>query len=256
MVKNAIFLCVGDAEVFSFYCIDNLLDHFDLIINFFGSDDKKFELLKNKATYIERSSGTKFITLKNIYDKNNLLINKYEYVVCWDDDAIIISGNLQDTIGLAKTFNIKIISPCHDSSGKISHQIMRQYPGNHILRYTNFIEMNFPIFRADVLGQYLSIYDGSLCGFGNDWWYLSTIDATNESNYACAINDSFVVNNPHNYYYTDKDKINNFVSIQDRKKQWQMTKTKYGLTEWNQKTLAYVHNINNTFILTPTKLLP
>lgn len=254
MVKNAIFICAGDMETFSAYCIDNLLPDFDLIINFFGADEQKYSKLATHAKYIQKLSGTKFLTIKNIFDNNPKIFNAYDYIVCWDDDASIIEGDLSKTIDVAKFFDVNIISPSHDVNGKLSFSIMKQYPGNHVIRYTNFIEMNFPIFKSNILSKYLSIYDKSLYGFGNDWWYLNTIEANNENTYQCAIDDSLVVHNPYNT--SDKDNISSFISIDNRKQQWHSLKVKCKLKQWKPKTLSYVHKNRNQIILTPTKLLP
>lgn len=254
VVKNAIFVCAGDNETFASYCINNLLNNFDLIINFFGNDDTKFDYLKQHSKFIIRSHNTKFLALKKIYDSDNHTFDKYAYVVCFDDDAIITNGNINTLIQIAQKFSIDAMSPAQDINGKLSHIITKKYPGNHIFRYTNFIEMNFPVFKTECLKQYLQIHDGLLCGYGNDWWFLNTIEANLPDKYNCGICDSVVVLNPLNA--TKKNNIDDFLSRKQRVKQWTRVKKKYNLTEWNKYTKGYIHLIDNELTLTPKEAMP
>jgi hypothetical protein len=105
--------------------------------------------------------------------------------------------------------------------------------------------MNFPVFKNTALKQYMDIYDGKLCGYGNDWWFLNVLDANNKNN--CAITDKVVIFNPRYYQkkYSDKKNkttdIDHFMSPNDRKKQWLETMQKYDLKMWeiSNKSIIY-----------------
>lgn len=254
MVKNnVIFLCLGDKEVFGSYVVKNLLDEFDLVINYFGVDTTKISYFKKYSKYFQHKKGTKFLALKDIVDHNPNLFDKYNYMVLWDDDAIIERGSINQLIELMSTYNLKIISPSHSINGKISHNLMRTYPGNHLMRLTNFIEMNFPIFKMSFIMSYINQYDGSCCGYGNDWWYMNLIEDRG-SKYDVAICDGVIVKNPRNNF--NKDNISTYTSKLIRHEEWQQAKIKYDLDIWPHKTLAYIHDIDNQIILTPTTLMP
>lgn len=254
MVKNnVIYLCVGDKEVFGSYVIENLIETYDIIVNYFGDDNTKAKYFKKHSIYFQQKKGTKFLNLKDIVSHYPNIIDNYQYVVCWDDDATIENGSVCDLIHLMSTFKLKIISPSHSSGGKISHNIMRTYPGNHILRFTNFVEMTFPIFERSFINNYIYEYDGSCSGYGNDWWYMNLIEDRG-SNYNVGICDSVIVTNPRNH--SNKDNISEYLTKSDRYKEWENAKNKYELNQWNPKTLAYVHEINKEILLTPTTLMP
>jgi hypothetical protein len=251
--KNAIFLCAGDKEVFGSYVIENLLDNYDLIVNYFGLNEKQVELYKKYAVFFQHKPSTKFLALKDIFDHRPKIFDDYENIVCFDDDASIINGSIDHLIATMNMFNMKIISPAHYNKSKISHNIMRTYPGNHIVRFTNFVEMTFPIFKKTFMIDYLNIYDGSCCGYGNDWWCMNTISGRGSHN-DVGICDTVVVNNPKNS--RNKNNISEYKPKLQRRKEWQITKSKYGLSEWTPKTLSYVHNIDNEIIMTPTTMMP
>lgn len=254
MVKNnLIFLCLGDKEVFGSYVVENLLDKYDIVVNYFGEDDHKIKYFQKHSIFFQHKKGTKFLSLRDIYLHSPNIFEQYNYLVCWDDDARIETGSICGLIDLMKTFKLKILSPAHNNITKISHNIMRTYPGNHLLRFTNFVEMTFPIFKMSFIKEYLHEYDGSCCGFGNDWWYMSLIEDRG-SKYDVGICDSVVVTNPRNS--VRKDNISCYLSTTDRHQEWEKTKVKYDLYQWSPKTLAYVHTINNETILTPTIIMP
>lgn len=250
--STAIFICAGDLESFATYSISHLRNNFDIIINFFGIDsDKRHFLMKYSDIFFQQKT-TKFLSLKSIYTNNPTIFDKYDYIICFDDDAIPISGNIENLIKIAKQLNMSIISPSHDRSGKISWKIMQTYPGNHVVRFTNFVEMTFPIFKVDFLKQYLDHYTGECCGYGNDWWYLNILNP-HKNPFACGICDDVRVKNP----FTNKDHINSYMPHSERKQEWTRTKSKHTLKEWKQMTSGYVHlSDDNRLIFTPISEIP
>jgi hypothetical protein len=251
--KNAIFLCTGDKGIFGYYVVENLLHNYDLIVNYFGSNKEDIKFYKKHSVFFQHKSNTKFLALKDIFNHNPSVFDDYENIVCFDDDATIINGSIDHLIQAINMFNMKIISPAHYNKGKISHNIMRTYPGNHLIRFTNFVEMTFPIFKKTFIIDYLSVYDGSCCGYGNDWWYMNLI-SNRGSNNDVGICDSVVVHNPKNS--RSKNNISEYKSKIQRHKEWQTTKQQHNLSHWTPQTLAYVHNINNEIIMTPTTMMP
>lgn len=235
---SAIFLSVGDHSYFLDYCINNLIDKVDLFINFYGSDLNQYEHIKKVAKYFSEYKTTKFPALKKIYNISG--INEYSNVFVYDDDCIVDSGNLLDLIHLMNKYNIQIISPSHSTKAKYSHPIMLTHSGTHLFRYTNFIEMNFPMFSKDSLKKYMEVYDGNLYGWGNDWWYLNAINA--RENNVCAIVDKICVINPHNYQKkAPNDSIDNFLSRDLRHEQWKQTRNNNKLYEWQHKNLEFIY---------------
>lgn len=231
-MKIAVFSSVGDDQKFFDYFRISLQDKCDLFVNYYG-EGYLLGQLKNYAKYVSVKKTTKFPALHNAYFVSD--IKNYDYILVFDDDCIVESGNLLDIIKTMDKHNLKIASPCHSRKGKISHSIMTHRAGNHIFRYTNFIEMNFPIFSKSALHDYMSVYDGSLCGWGNDWWYLSVLNSDKIKN--TAILDSVSVINTHKTHSS----IDNYIPREARKAQWRETKHAFGLNEWEHKNLEFIY---------------
>lgn len=233
-MKYAIFSSVGDNKTFLNFYYDHL-SCCDLFINFHGSNDRIYSIIKKYSKHISRIHTTKFPALKNIYNISNL--SMYDYVFVFDDDCIVEYGDLCTIPILMEKYKMDIAAPCQSNSGKISHDITRHHSGNHIFRYTNFVEMNFPVFSQEGLKKYMSVYDGKLCGWGNDWWYLNTMSSFEQKN--CGIIDNICVKNP---YEHEKNfaSIDDIMNRRDRAYQWEETRNRLNLNEWSQKNLEFI----------------
>lgn len=230
-MKNCIFISAGDRERFVTECINDSPINTDLIVNFYGDDKNKLEKFKRRCTHLTQIKSTKFVALKKIYE--DLIENKYQWVAVFDDDAKLISGSINDLISKADKYKLDIVSGSH--SGKISHPIHCQQLDNEI-RYVNFVEMNFPIFRERALSKYIKIYDGELCGWGNDWWYCHVLGT--QLNYNAGIVDSVCIENP-----LTNGEMDGFMSAKNREEQWEKTMERYSLKQWKQKTLKVVNQL-------------
>ncbi|MDA1079657.1 MAG: hypothetical protein O2840_03135 [bacterium] len=231
--RNCIFISAGDNERFASYAIKHLRGDFDLIINFYGNDERLFSRLKEGSTIIERNLTTMFLACKLMYDRAGL--NKYEWVCLFDDDAMLGKGKVSDLIVIAEQNNLQIVSPAHDPGGVVSHNIQLPISGNHVFRYTNFVEMCFPVFRGSALKKYMSKFNFDLCGYGNDWFFLNVLKA-NEIK-CCGIVDSVIFKNPQRKVR----EISKFMADDKRLQQWQLTKKVRCLKEWRKQTLGYVY---------------
>ena len=232
-MKYAIFSSVGNNDKFLPFCLNNKCC--DLFVNFYGSDDKIYSSLKTYSQSVSKIKTTKFPALKYMYENSKLC--EYDYVFVLDDDCTIEYGELCNIPVAMQKYNIDIASACHSIKGKISHGIMKHHQGEHIFRYVNFVEMNFPIFSSASLKKYMSIYDGKLCGWGNDWWYLQTINSKNKN---CAIFDNVCVINPYRHQ-KDSVSIDNFMSREDRCSEWRQTQKDLNLREWGHRNLEFIY---------------
>ena len=234
-MKYAIFSSIGYSTNLLDYCIQKL-DHCDLFVNFFGDDQELLDKIYQYSKFVSTIKTTKFPSLKKIYDLCD--INQYDYVFVYDDDCIVESGDILSIPLIMKKYNLDIGSPCHSNNGIVSHNVMRFNDGNHIFRYTNFIEMNFPVFSKDALQKYMLAYDGQLCGWGNDWWYLNVLESNIKKN--SGIIDSVCVKNPL-YHEKNYKSINNFMPRENRRLEWEKLRHNMKLHEWSQKTLDFIY---------------
>ena len=237
--KSCFFISAGNNSLLCNHILNKkvMLNNFDIIINFYDTDEYYFKKLSNIATHIEKNRTTKFISLKKMYDSSR--IKNYECVYVFDDDAILIKGNYIRLQNLMLNYKLSIISPSHSKYGKVPYKELETKNGNHILRYVNFIEMNFPVFSRNALEKYMNVYDGSLCGYGNDWWYLNVIEA--EKKECCAICDSVIVENPHHDKKNKSNCINSFMSLQKRGEEFEKVFEEKKLKMWDVKTTKYVY---------------
>lgn len=238
MKSSAIFISAGNHSSFLDYCINNLINHCDLYVNFYGEDLSSLKTIQNYSTFFSVYKTTKFPALKKIYSVSG--IDKYENVFVYDDDCVIEYGDILSILDIMNTYKLKVAAPCQNNKAKWSHKIMLKHEGNHIFRYTNFVEMNFPVFSQECLYQYMNIYDGELYGWGNDWWYLNMLDA--RKNKVCGIIDSICVSNPN---YSDKkfasDSIDSFVPRDSRRLQWEKLRHRIKLHEWPGENLEFIY---------------
>lgn len=249
MKDIAIYISAGDNDTFGKYCIENLSKYCDVIINYYGQNNKDRLFFKMNSKRYSQIKTTKFVSLKQNYKK----IQKYNCVYVFDDDCIPIQGNLLDLYKILVKYNLSLVSPSHDPAGKGIIRLMHFTQGDHKFRYTNFIEMNFPVFSQEALYNYMKVYDGKLCGWGNDWWFCYANKCYEQLN--CGIVDSIIVKNPYNrnknktfgmlndhtYQNIEKSDIDNFMTKGDRRNQWIDVMKKYNIREWKRQNLKFVY---------------
>lgn len=209
--------------------IQNLVTkyNFDIVCNYYGSDNKKYIEINNLSVYCEQSRLSKFQSLKQMYK----YVSKYEYIFVFDDDAQIVEGDLNNIPKIMKEYDIDIGSAAHDSRGKLSHKIHIPHIGDHLFRYVNFIELNFPVFNNRFLTEFMNTYDGILCGWGIDHWYSQFGDKQKNK----IILDDIVIHNPKN-----SKKINNLMSMKDRRYQWKEYKNNLNIEDVIPKNIEFV----------------
>lgn len=239
--KNLIFISAGDRETFATFSANILANDFDLAIFNYGSevDHSLFSASKLFAT----GKGTKFNALREIYRRNKFFFYQYESIWVCDDDLIIEKGDCRLLPLLVNNFGLKVVSPSHSIKGKNSHAIMLPVQANIFFRYVNFVEMGWPIFKTKYLCEFLDKYDGSLDGWGIDWWYLNFFQANLRP--VAGIIDSIVCRNP---FESEKlgggRELDKYLNNQSQLVQWEEAKNKFELNEWKMENLFSVYHCN------------
>lgn len=228
-MKSCIFVSAGDRERFASFATQKMREDFDIFINYYGEDEERMETLRGLSSGFSCIKSTKFISLKESYDR--FIRGRYEWVAVFDDDAEFVLGSMNDLVAAGDEFGLEIVSGSH--TGKVSHpRIHRRTEGDHKIRYVNFIEMNFPVFRNKSLAKYMDIYDRSLCGWGNDWWYCGVLETSRKKN--AGVVDSVCIENP-----VGRGEMNMFMDWHKRQEEWNMFKDRVGFVEWERDTIGF-----------------
>lgn len=239
--RDLIFVSAGANETFASHALDELSDWFDVAV--FDYSGAIRDELASRAHLYAVGKGTKFNALQQLHQLLPGYLGQYESVWVCDDDLILEHGDARNLTLLVKNFGLKVISPAHSEHGKMSHELMLPFNGNHLFRYVNFVEMGCPMFGTQHLIDFLSVYDGSLDGWGIDWWYLNEFNARDLP--VAGIVDSVIFLNPH-----DKDKpggkreLDRWADNRVQLQQWLRKREEVGLVEWEKSNVFAVYDVS------------
>ena len=231
-----LFTSAGDRNA-----IDRWLKHsrdrrWDLVVAYYGEDDREFSRLSRESSYAFRTTGGKFQNLKKLVGQDPQFFDRYSHVWVCDDDIRMSAAQIDEVFTITETFDFWVSQPAFAAGGKNSHWINCYCGAEADWRIVNFVECGVAVFRRDKLMEFLDVYDGSLVGFGIDYWYL-TLFGANE-NGRCAVIDKVQVLNP-----TDKEKgrseLDRLQPLEARRAAWHEVRTKFGLVEFPHKVYAY-----------------
>ena len=224
-MKNFLFSSVGDNTSF-----DKLFlgpgANYDVFIIYYGDNNDIYNKYQSKLKFIERRKGSKFQNFKYFYETYPDIIHNYDYFFILDDDIIIDIPKINMMFELANKYSLKICAPSFTPQSKISHSITAQKK-DVLLTYTNFVEVNTPLFNKDALINLMKVLDNALIGWGIDYLYIWCNGLHDRNSYA--IIHSINCTNP----TTDNKKIKRYelsnVNKYDRRKQiWKDYSKKIG----------------------------
>lgn len=228
MSKICFFTSIGDNLSIIDYIKKNY--NYDIVCNYYGSNDQIYDQLKTISKYCENNKLCKFPAAKKLFD----VLSSYDFIFVYDDDALVIKGNLDSLINIGQKYKLDIVSSAHDPHGKISWKIHCPIHGEHLFRYVNFIEINYPIFSRHGFMQFMQEYDGLLCDWGIDYWYCKILNPT--INYNFGIVDSVVIHNPDH-----STRLNNNFDPYKRVAEMDKYLIKYNISKVDAKTLDYCY---------------
>ena len=180
--KNVVFVSAGNNTDFhNLYIGPNMM--YDIAVIYYGNNEYIYNEYKNKVNYIEKRQGSKFQNLLYLTESNEDFIAKYDYFFVLDDDIILDVNDINCMFYTADKFDLSICSPSFNEVSKISHSITKNLPGTY-LRYTNFVEVNTPLFSKMALLKLLHYLDDSLIGWGIDYLSIWSNDLYETDKYA------------------------------------------------------------------------
>ena len=139
---------------------------------------------------------------------------------------------------LSRKYNLDICGPSFSTNGCISHGITKHKPDT-ILTYTNFVEVNTPVFSKYAINKFMEYYDPILIGWGIDYLYIWALGKNIKDKYA--IIDNIKCTNPQDENKQNKNREHTNISNHDKEiEYWYKIKEKYNISDFvlqNYKTI-------------------
>jgi hypothetical protein len=168
------------------------------------------------------------------------LLDRYDAVWVVDDDIVVTPPQIEALFSVQARYGLWVLQPSCSPKGRIDIPITAHQAGQHLFRYVNFVEVMAPLFDRVRLTAFLEVYDGSLVGWGIDWWYGNFFEADRFAR--MAIVDAVVVVNPHAHEKpgSGEREIDLLQPAVERAQAWRAKAATLGLREYTQRTIGLV----------------
>ena len=140
--------------------------NFDTVLLCYEKDTKLHEYFTKYTPHVYVGVGEKLHLIKAFIENNLDFIKDYDYIWCPDDDISISTEDINRVFNIAREYKLQICQPA--TKGYVSHDIIRPVAGN-ILRYTNFVEIQAPLFSQEALNTLYSTFTYNISGWGYEW---------------------------------------------------------------------------------------
>ncbi|WP_130649406.1 hypothetical protein [Egicoccus halophilus] len=171
MERRLVFVSAGDRHRLDPSLVSG--NGFDVLIYFYGDDRGVQNDLARRGQLVERKGG-KWPNLLAAHRSNVANLGSYDAVLVLDDDLALTNIEVLRLFDVREHYNLCIAQPAFDRRGRVSYAISTPSPWTS-LRYVELVEVNAPLFAAEQLITFLDVYDGSLTGWGVDWWYTEVL---------------------------------------------------------------------------------
>jgi GR25 family glycosyltransferase involved in LPS biosynthesis len=178
--RNMVFTSAGDNTRFDELWL-NKNQTYDVYVIYFGNDIEVFKRYQSKVYFSERRQGSKFQNFYHFYKNYRDVIELYDYIFILDDDICMTHQDIESMFKFASDYDLLICQPSFTHESQISHAITKHIP-KVILQYTNFVEVNTPLFKKEALIRLMDKYHPVLIGWGIDYLsiYANGIELTNK----------------------------------------------------------------------------
>jgi hypothetical protein len=247
-----IFTSAGDNNSIRLWFEGDVSRRWDLIVAYYGDNEREFAELRAVSNYAFRTKGGKFPNLKKFVAQQPGFFEQYSYIWVCDDDMRMSVAQINEAFAITERLGFWIAQPAFHPEGKNVHTI-NVYAGSQCdYRTVNYIENSVPIFRQDKLAEFLAIYDGSLpSGAGIDFWYMNVFGANKLGRWNLfaslirpselgrfAVIDKVQVINPHTKEKKGGREIERLQPWSLQKAAWDEAMKKYGFVEFPHRTFV------------------
>ena len=181
--KWLVFTSAGDSSQFIENWTKNFNQKYDLWIAYYGNDDEIYRKYTLNAKYCIKRKASKFQNFSYIYNTCKNIVLEYERFFILDDDIILTVEDIEKCFEISEIFNLSICGPSFTWPSKIIHEITKTDETSY-LRFTNFVEVNTPLFSRSALQETMKYYHYKLIDWGIDYLYIWANGLRNSSAYA------------------------------------------------------------------------
>lgn len=149
--------------------------NYDIVAVYYGDRDEVFNTYSDKFDVVIRRKGSKFQNFFHMFNTTNIL-DKYKYFFVLDDDIIFNTTDINQMFDFAKSHpEVQICQPAFSRPSNISHPVTKQHSACRY-RYTNFVEVNTPLFTRVSVDKLARVYQDRLIGWGIDALYIWAVN--------------------------------------------------------------------------------
>lgn len=236
--RNLVFTSAGDKTQFdNLWCGEN--QEYDVMIVYYGDNEDNYQKYYEKVNYILKRKGSKFQNFHYIYQNYKEILAKYDRFFILDDDIVFNVDDINQMFALSRKYNFEICGPTFKKvpECKISHTITITENKNQF-RYTNFIEVNVPLFNRTALDNLMKYYDPILIGWGIDYLYIWANGIEKQKSYALV--DSVSCVNPIDNLKGGKRELYNIDKSLSRAETYEKFAKNLGIPKVENKTWSSV----------------
>ena len=180
--KNMVFTSAGDnTDFIKWWCSKNSC--YDIYVIYYGDNDIIYNKYSHQVKFIEKNKGSKFQNFLKFYNKYPDIIDNYDRFFILDDDIEITSDDINTMFAISKKYELSICGPSFKDNSFISWPITKHKPGV-LLEYTNFVEVNTPLFNKNALVNTIKWLDPTLIGWGIDILFIWVNGINEKKKYA------------------------------------------------------------------------
>lgn len=234
--ENLVFTCAGNNTKFDELWLGENRKY-DVWVVYYEDDNEIYEKYKSKVDYIEKRKGAKFPNFHHIYKTKDLSQYKRFFII--DDDIIISTEDINKMFQVSLECDLGICQPSFDSKSKLGWGFNKHNP-EYYLRYSNFVEVNTPLFTKETLDKFMEYYSPDLLmDWGVDFLYIWANGSQERKKYA--VIDNIVCHNPYNEGEGDKISKKG-TPINKRIEQWKKYSKKLNIASWKPQATRGVIN--------------
>ena len=181
-ICNFVFSSVGNNTNFdSLWTGSNM--NYDIYVIYYGDNEQIYQKYKSVVKFIKKRKGSKFQNFKYFYENYINIIEKYDRFFILDDDIIFNVKDINKMFDISKNYNLDICGPSFKQGSIADHWNTKHKP-NTLLTYTNFVEVNVPLFNKKSIHNLMRKIDDTLIGWGIDFLYIYVNGMDKENKYA------------------------------------------------------------------------